>query len=265
MSAAPTPTTVQSLGRGLRVLRLFTRERPALALADCATRLELSPASTYRLLNTLEAERFVERDPDTGAYRLAVGVLELLPALFDGLGLPRLARPVVADLARATGETANLALLEEGRVLYLLSESSDRMLRIDTAPGLQLDAHCTALGKSLLAQLSDERARELLGHEPYRACTSRTLTSWEAMEPELRAIRRRGYALSEGELEEGLSSCAVALPPPGGPPHAINLSSPSARMPRRLARESFVPMLERAASEVADLAELLEFDGRRRA
>jgi IclR family transcriptional regulator, pca regulon regulatory protein len=265
VTAPPTPTTVQSLGRGLRLLRLFTRERPALTLADCAGLLELSPPSTYRLLNTLEAERFLERDPSTGAYRLAVGVLELLPALLDGLGLPRLAQPAIAGLARATGETAHLAVLEGGRVLYLLSESSDRLLRIDTAPGLQLDAHCTALGKCLLAQLSDERARAILGQEPYRASTSRTFTSWDAIERELRTIRRRGYALSEGELEEGLSSCAVALPSPGGPPHAINLSAPSTRMSRRSVRESFVPLLEQAASEIADLAGLLEFDGGRRA
>lgn len=255
MTVAPTPTTVQSLARGLRVLRLFTRGRPALTLADCAGLLELSPASTYRLLNTLEAERFLEQA--SGSYRLAVGVLELLPGLLDGLDVARLAQPLVAGLAEVTDESANLAALEEGRVIYLVSATSDRLLRTDTPPGLRLEAHCTALGKSLLAQLPDEAARALVAPEPYRALTSRTLTGWDALKRELDTTRRRGYAFSEGELEEGLSSCAVGVPGASNRPYALNVSSPSSRMPRKLARERLVPLLDEAAAEIASLAGLL--------
>lgn len=265
MTAPATPTTVQSLARGLRVLRLFTRERPVLTLADCAGRLDLSPASTYRLLNTLEAERFLERDPVSGRYRLAVGVLELLPALLDGLGVPRLAQPLIGRLAEATGESANLAALEEGKVVYLVSATSDRLLRTDTPPGLRLEAHGTALGKSLLALLPDETARSLLGPEPYRALTPRTLTSWEQLRRELVTTRRRGYALSEGELEEGLSSCAVALPGGAERPYAINVSSPSSRMPRKLVRERLAALLNDTAAEIAGLMGLLDFDSPRQA
>jgi DNA-binding IclR family transcriptional regulator len=265
VTTAPTPTTVQSLARGLRLLRLFTRERPELALADCAELLHLSAPTTYRLLNTLEGERFLERDPATGAFRLALGVLELLPALLDGLGVARVAQPPIARLAQVTGESANLATLEEGRVLYLVSAPSDRLLRIETPPGLRLPAHCTALGKCLLAQLPDEAARSLLGEQPYRALTARTLITWDELERELAQIRRRGYALSEGELEDGLSSCAVALPAGAGRPYAINVSSPSSRMSRRTARERFVAPLQRAAEEIGGLIGLLDFEGAREA
>ncbi len=171
------------------------------------------------------------------------------------------AGPAIARLARVTGESANLATLEEGRVLYLLSAPSDRLLRIDTPPGLRLDAHCTALGKSLLARLPDEAARRLLGQQPYRAATARSLTSWVELERELATIRRRGYAFSEGELEEGLSSCAVGLPLDGGRPYAINISSPSSRMSRKVARERFVAPLRRAAEEIAGRMSLLELGG----
>lgn len=260
MTAIRTPATVQSLARGLRVLRLFTRDRPSLTLGDCAALLELSPPTTYRLLTTLEAERFLERGAATGAYRLALGVLELLPPLLDGLGVPRLAQPVIDRLAEDTGESAHLAALERGRVLYLASASSRRLLRTDTPPGLRLEAHATALGKSLMAQLGDDEARRLLGPEPYRALTSRTLTGWEDMERELIAIRRRGYAVSEGELEEGLSSCAVALPARADRPYAINVSSPASRMSRKQVREQFGPLLTSAAGEIADLVKLFPFD-----
>lgn len=265
MTAVRTPTTVQSLARGVRLLRLFNRERPALTLGDCAGLLELSPPTTYRLLNTLEAERFLERDPAAGTYRLALGVLELLPPLLDGLGVPRLAQPVIDQLAEDTGESANLANLERGRVLYLVSASSERLLRADTPPGLRLEAHATALGKSLLAQLAPEEARQVLGDEPYRALTPRTLTAWEQIESELKTIRRRGYAVSEGELEEGLSSCAVALPARADRPYAINVSSPSSRMPRKLVRRSLIPLLEQAAEEIADLLGLFGVDAGRQA
>lgn len=265
MTAVRTPTTVQSLARGVRLLRLFSRERPALTLGDCADLLELSPPTTYRLLNTLEAERFLERDPAAGMYRLALGVLELLPPLLDGLGVARLAQPVIDRLAQDTGESANLATLERGRVLYLVSASSERLLRADTPPGLRLEAHATALGKSLLAELPSEEVRQVLGAEPYRALTSHTLTAWERMERELNTIRRRGYAVSEGELEEGLSSCAVALPARADRPYAINVSSPASRMSRKLMRQSLAPLLERAAEEIADLLGLFEVDAGRQA
>jgi DNA-binding IclR family transcriptional regulator len=265
MTAVRTPTTVQALARGVRVLRLFNRERPALTLGDCAGLLELSPPTTYRLLNTLEAERFLDRDPATGTYRLALGVLELLPPLLDGLGVPRLAQPVIDQLAEETGESANLAALERGRVLYLVTASSDRLLRTDTPPGLRLEAHATALGKSLLAQLPDDEARHVLGHEPYRPLTARTLTTWDQVQRELHTIRRRGYALSEGELEQGLSSCAVALPACADRPYAINVSAPASRMPRKLMHQRFAPLLERAANEIADRLGLFGLDAGRQA
>jgi IclR family transcriptional regulator, acetate operon repressor len=265
VTAPATPTTVQSLARGLRLLRLFKRERPALTLGDCAGLLALSPASTYRLLNTLEAERFLERDRGSGSYRLAVGVLELLPALLDGLAVPRLAQPLIARLAEATGESANLAALEGGKVVYLVSATSDRLLRTDTPPGLRLEAHCTALGKSLLAQLPDQAARSLLAPEPYRALTSRTLTRWDQVQRELATTRRRGYALSQGELEEGLSSCAVGLPGHTERPYAINVSSPTSRMPRTIVRQRLTGLLTDTASEITALMGLLEFDSPRAA
>lgn len=265
MTAVRTPTTVQSLARGVRLLRLFNRERPALTLGACAGLLELSPPTTYRLLNTLEAERFLERDPAAGTYRLALGVLELFPPLLDGLGVPRLAQPVIDRLAEATGESANLAALERGSVLYLVSASSNRLLRTDTPPGLRLEPHATALGKTLLAQLSDAEARQVLGAGPYRALTPRTLTTWEQVERGLHTIRRTGYALSEGELEEGLSSCAVALPARADRPYAINVSSPASRTPRKLMRQRFAPLLEQAADEIADRLGLFGFDAGRQA
>jgi len=147
-------------------------------------------------------------------------------------------------------------------VLYLVSAPSDRLLRIETAPGLRLEAHCTALGKCLLAQLPDEAARSLLGEQPYRALTA-TLTTRDELERELAQIRRRGYALSEEELEDGLSSCAVGLPPGAGRPYAINVSSPSSRMSRRIARERLVAPLQRAAEEIGGLIGLLDFEGAR--
>jgi DNA-binding IclR family transcriptional regulator len=79
------------------------------------------------------------------------------------------------------------------------------------------------------------------------------------MEAELRAIRRRGYALSTGELEEGLSSCAVALPAHLDRPYAINVSAPAARMPRKLVGERFVLLLRRTADEIAELVTPVEF------
>ena len=124
-----------------------------------------------------------------------------MPALLGGLRLPDVAREHLRALAEASGETANLAVLHSGEVLYLASESGARLLTLRAGVGLRLPVHCTALGKCLLAQLPPGEARRVAGPEPYAALTPRTLTGWSELERALDRVRRRGVALSSGEFE----------------------------------------------------------------
>jgi IclR family acetate operon transcriptional repressor len=251
---------VQSLGRVLDVLALFTSERSELSLSEIAELLDWPLPTVHRATSTLLDREFLARDPQTKRFRLGLGVARLVAPLLDRLGLPDLARPQLRALADETGETVNLAVLDGADVLYLLSHPGRFHLRVQATPGMHLPAHCTALGKCMLAQLDPEEARRRLGPEPYAALTSATVRTWAALEPQLEAARANGYALSVGEYESGLLACAVPVPTRVGLSAAINVAASANRVSPEGLVKRIAPRLEAAAAVIAR-AETLKAGG----
>lgn len=246
--------SVGTLGRGLDILELFASTRSELSQKEISDELGLAMPTVHRLTKALGERGYLVRDDRTRRFRLGMEIARLLPALLSGLGLPELARDHLRALAEDTGETANLAVLHRGEVVYLLSESGTHLLTLQATVGLRLPAHCTALGKCLLAQHPDERARELAGSEPYRALTERTATTWKQLLSRLAEVRDTGVAVSEEEFEIGLDSFAVPLPWLGDRgPAAINVSLPSSRATPEV-RERLVAGLRRAAAAISAAA-----------
>jgi len=250
-----TETSVGTLARGLDILGLFARSDPELTQTEISEALDLPLPTVHRLTAVLAERGYLERDPRTRRFRLGLEVARFMPPLLSGLRLPDLARADVARLAAETGETANLAVLQDGDVVYLLSESGGRLLSTQAPIGMRLPAHCTALGKCLLAQLPEESARDAAGPEPYERRTQATATTWEALRPALARIRRDGVALSWEEYEIGLSSIAVPVAWLDGPASAaLNVSLPTTRANRAFRTELVVRLRGVAARIEAGLA-----------
>lgn len=243
--------SIRALARGLEVLQLFTAERPDLSLTEVAELTGLPLATAQRVLRTLEGHRFVRRRFDRGPYSLGSAILPLIPPLFGSMTVPDVARPYIEELATQTEETANLAVLEHGQVLYLVAASGNRLLTSATWPGLRLPAHCTALGKALLAQLDETEARAVLGDPPFERRTVRTRTTWPELASELDAARQRGYARSDQELEEGLCGVAMAVDIGGDAPAAVNVSGPASRWGDDYVEGTLVPALHLAAQGIS--------------
>ncbi|HKP22145.1 MAG TPA: IclR family transcriptional regulator [Thermoleophilaceae bacterium] len=215
-----------TLARGLDILELFAGEAPELTQTEISERLDLPVPTVHRLVKLLTERGWLVRDPATRRLRLGLGAARLLPAV----RLPDLARAPLRALAGRTGETANLATLDGGEVLYLLSETGSHLLTLRSHVGLRLPVHATALGKCLLAQLDDDAARAAAGEEPYAKLTDRTVTEWSKLRTSLERIRREGVAFSREEFEIGLHSIAVPLPwMEGDGPVAVNVSLPASR------------------------------------
>ena len=230
LSETESRASVGTLARGLDILELFAGESAELTQKEISERLELPVATVHRLTKLLSERGWLVRDPVTRRLRLGLGVARLLPPLLSGLRLPDLARDPLRAAAERTGETVNLATLDGGHVIYLATESGGNLLTLSTHVGLRLPVHCSALGKCLLAQLTDEEARARAGDEPYAARTPRTITSWAALSKELAQVRRDGVARSDQEYEAGLVSLAVPLRwVDGDEPVAVNISLPSSR------------------------------------
>jgi IclR family acetate operon transcriptional repressor len=222
--------SVGTLARGLDVLELFATDGPELSQKEISDALGLAMPTVHRLTKMLSERGYLVRDDRTRRFRLGMEVARLLPALLSGLRLPELARDHLRALAEATRETVNLAVLHRGDVVYLLSETGSNLLTLQAAVGLRLPAHCTALGKCLLAQLDDEQARRAAGRQPYHALTPHTCTTWDALRAQLDEVRATGVAISREEYEIGLDSIAVPVAwLDDGDPVAINVSLPSSR------------------------------------
>lgn len=243
--------SVGTLARGLDILELFSVETSQLTQKEISDALGMPVPTVHRLTKLLIDRGWLVREPGSRRLRLGLGVARLLPGLLRGLQLPELAREHLRAMAERTGETVNLAVLHETEVAYLVSEPGNRLLTPRATIGLRVPVHCTALGKCLLAQLSDEEARRTAGRQPYPALTPSTIRSWDELQRSLEQIRREGVALSHEEYEVGLDSIAAPLAWIDGPA-AVNVSLPSSRAAGDAAAELTRALLATAAAiEVA--------------
>lgn len=233
------------------MLGLFDAEHTELAQSEIAQALDLPLPTVHRLCGTLVQLGFLVKDPGQRRLRLGPEILRLAGPMLAGLGATEHARAALRELADATGETASLATLVGSEVVYLDCAPGAGMLAPRASIGLRVPAHCTALGKCLLAQLDPEQARAQAGPEPYPSRTPTTLTSWAMLGPALVEIRRTGVAVSREEYERGL--LAVAVPVPSGSaarPMAIDLCIPAVRG----TEDALTVAAKRLADVAADLA-----------
>lgn len=202
---------MKSLSRGLRVLQCFTPDAPQRRLKDVADQLEIPMGSAFRTLSTLEALGFVRQDPTSKTYRLGVQVLDLGQACLAGLVFPDVALPFLEALASETQRSANMAVLEQGEIVFVARASVTRLMNVNLSVGSRLPAHCTSMGKVLLADLDDAQLEKILGAAALRRYTPQTITDVDALMDAIQTVRVRGYAISKEELEPRLTTLAAPV------------------------------------------------------
>jgi DNA-binding IclR family transcriptional regulator len=223
----------RAVERALDVLLCFSRHTPELTMTQIATEVGLHKSTMHRLLATLEKKRFVQRNPETGAYRLGIRLLQMAYLTLEQYDLRRLAAPFLHLLLEEHRETVHLAVLDVVDVVFLDVLESPQRVKLAAAVGQRLPACATASGKSMLAFMPDEAVQRVLKRGLPRH-TERTLCSPETFLEELKEVRRRGYAFDEQELEEGID--AVAAPvfdQHGYPIAAVAIAGPAYRLSRQ--------------------------------
>jgi IclR family transcriptional regulator, pca regulon regulatory protein len=253
---------IRSLVHGLEVLEELGASPRGLTLTEIARALGRGKATTFRYLATLAGRGYLDQDPESRRYTPAVRVLRLGGAYLAALSLPELAFPHLEHLATEVGESVNMAVLDEAEVVYVARVGARRILSTNLSVGSRLPAHCTALGKVLLAHLApSERERRLRGL-PLTRFTPKTLTSLPRLRGDLEEVRRRGYAVNDQELDLGLRSCAAPVfDRRGAAVAAVNVSVSSARASLDELESRYAPALLRTASEVTSLARSLPRQG----
>lgn len=216
-----------------RVLALFeyvcTAEHPV-TLLEASEAMQLSKPTAFRLLQTLINFGLLAQDDDTKSYRPGLRLMELYYRGRRGLDPFVDARPATKRLSEKFNETVHLGTLDRGQVVYLHKDESTRTVRMFSTIGRRAPAHCTGLGKALLAYLPAEELVAVVRQHELTSYTATTITDFTALQLELATIRERGYSLDNGEHEPEIR--CVACPVTDGSDHvvaAVSLTAPKTR------------------------------------
>lgn len=221
----------QVVDRVVDILESFVRLGPELGVSDISRALGLKKATTHRLLASLRRRGIVAQDPQTRRYRLGMKLWELGQLATTGVDWLERLKPFLQQLTDATGETTHLAVLNDGQVLYVEKVESTRSLRMPSQVGRRLPAHCTGVGKALIAFLPEEVVRSLVARRGLPSFTPNTITDPARLEAELAMIRARGYSVDDEEIEEGL--VCIGAPVRDHTSHvvaAVSIAGPSSRL-----------------------------------
>ena len=200
---------MESLARGLTVLRAFSDSQPALSIAEAARITGLSRAATRRCLYTLQKLGYASGT--TGVYALTPQVLTLGYAYLGSAPLVRVAQPILERVSERLHESCSLAVLDRDDILYVARAAARRIMSVGLTVGSRLPAYCTSMGRVLLAWMDEAELSARLNRLTIVRHTPHTIASRAALVAELKRVRTRGYALVDQELELGLRSIAVPV------------------------------------------------------
>jgi IclR family pca regulon transcriptional regulator len=247
------PEFVQSMARGLAVIKAFDETHRELTLSEVAAITGLARAAARRFLLTLAELGYVRNDGRM--FALTPRVLELGYAYLSSLSLPQIAEPHLERLVAAVQESASVTVLDDTDIVYVARVPTARIMRVTISIGTRFPAYATSMGRVLLAGLDAPQLQAYLERVSMRKITPRTVTDPAALRAELDQVREQGWALVDQELEEGLRSLAAPITDRSGRTiAAANIATHATRTSAAEARRTLLPILLRTAEQIgADL------------
>lgn len=228
---------IESVDNALRLLMLF-HDHEVIRVAEASEALGVARSTAHRILAMLQYRGFAVKDPSTKAYKAGSALRDIGLAAVRRMDLRSVTRPYLEGLRDEVGETAHLVVLQGTNVMFLDCAESSKALRVASRTGMTLPAHCTSVGKALLAELSTEHLRQLYPGNVLPGVTPNSVTSRVELEAELARTRQLGYSTNAGESELGVSSVGTVIPDAvRHPPFAaISIAAPTVRMDERRVR-----------------------------
>ncbi|MER7586226.1 IclR family transcriptional regulator [Micromonospora sp. NPDC127501] len=249
--AARSPEFVQSLERGLAVIRAFDGEHPQLTLSDVARRTGLTRAAARRFLLTLVELGYVHTDGRL--FSLRARILELGYAYLSSLSLPEVAQRHMEALVARVHESCSVSVLDGDEVVYVARVPTKRIMTVGISVGTRFPAYATSMGRVLLAAQPADWLDDYLATAQLRPLTRRTVTDPAKLRAVLTKIAAQGYAIVDQELEEGLRSVAAPIHGENGSViAAVNVSAHATRGSFEMIRRELLPPLLAAAKRIEE-------------
>ncbi|MBU5445152.1 IclR family transcriptional regulator [Paenibacillus sp. MSJ-34] len=243
---------LKTLDQALKILLKFTKEKPSWGVRGLARDTDTNEANIYRILATLEANRFLVKDPETKKYYLGIRLWELGVTMQHSLHVGDLLKPVMQRLMEETGESVFLTSLVDGEGLTLEVLEPDHSVKFSVSIGSRAPLYVGASYRTMLAFLPEEEVERLIGGELVRY-TSKTLVDSSAIRRDLATIRDKGWGRSDGEYTPDVVALAVPLFGYGGQiAGSLTVSGPTYRLPDSKI-DRIVDALLRAKAEMNDL------------
>jgi len=237
----------QSVARALKILRTMAEAQDTLGVRELARAIKVSPSIAQRLLSTLADHGFAEQEPSR-RYRVGAQAFAVGNAYLSAHALARAALAELRELADIHRLNSYLGVLRGREVVYLLALQSSGPIAIRSSPGELTRLHTTALGKSLLAQMSDEDAGRLLGPQPFERATARSRTRLAPLLAELQDVRRNGYAVSDEENLVGIYAIGAVVRDATGE----TVAAISGALPRHEVNRANLPKFCKLVRDAAD-------------
>lgn len=200
---------IASLGKGLAVIEAFRAEKPRLSISDVSEATVLDRATARRCLLTLHHLGYAEYDGKF--FTLTPRVLRLGMGALAAMPLAQLVQPWLDQLSEQIGQSSSVSILDGTEIVYLARAAQRRVMSIGLMPGSRLPAHCTSMGRVLLAALPESEARAIVERSDLTPRTSYSLTAPEEVMERIERARTDGYAIIDQEIELGLRSIAVPI------------------------------------------------------
>jgi len=222
---------IKSINKALDVLEFLSANDGEIGIVEISKQLNMGLSTVHRILATLKSRNYIIQNPKTAKYRLGIKLFELGCEVQSTKNLIKMVRPYLRELSRITNETANLAILEDKEVIYLDTIESSETLRTEIRQGTRTPAHCTALGKCLLAFLTDSDFEQLYRRdEQITSLTPQSISSWSELKRELNKVKEQGYALDLEEYKIGIHCVGVPIfNGKGEAIAAISITGPASR------------------------------------
>jgi DNA-binding IclR family transcriptional regulator len=202
---------VQSLGRAFAILEEVARNRDGIGLAELSKRVGLHNSTAFHLVKTLVTLGYVRQLKDSKRYRIGRPLFALAASALDEVEMMSVATPILEDLSRETGEAAHFSVRMGDAVVVLARTTGPGAFQLTDRVGVVRPAHCTALGKIMLAALAPDQFERFVQRTEFKAYTPKSITSAEALRREIAVIRRTGMAIDDGEFDAELRCAALPV------------------------------------------------------
>lgn len=220
---------VKSLDKALRILNCFTVDEPELGITELSKQLDLYKSNVHNIIATFEKNGFIEQNPQTGKYRLSLGILRLSHVVTSSQNAQDIIHRYVTELSAKFNEIVYFGVFYNEQVMYLDGAYPDQIYNFRWGAGMVAPLTCTSIGKAILA-FSDESVISRVLEKPMKRFTDSTITDPQLLREDLKRTRERGYSTDNMEHEYGVKCVGVPVYNRGGELiGALSTTGPSLR------------------------------------